>query len=268
MCKKNNLKKVKAIIVMYHGGYPQNAENYINLKKKFGSYIIEDACHALGAEYRVKKKFYKVGSCNHADISTFSLHPLKTITTGEGGVVSCNSKKIYEKIKLYRSLGIKRNPKKHWKYDVVNYGLNFRLNDIQCALGISQLKKINLFLKERKKISNHYKKMLKNIEEIKLPKYEEKNKHSFHLFIVSLEKLTVNKKDNFFKFMLKNNIMLQYHYIPIYKFSNYKKKNFFINTEIFYNKSFSLPIYYGLSKSNQNLVINLIKKYLNKIKYR
>ncbi len=265
--KKNNLKKVKAIIVMYHGGYPENAENFIKFKKKFGSYIIEDACHALGAEYKVKNKFYKIGSCKHVDISTFSLHPLKTITTGEGGIVTCSSKKIFEKVKLYRSLGINRDLKKHWKYDVVNYGLNLRLNDIQCALGISQLVKINHFLKKIKKIANHYQKILKNIDGIKLPQYKKKNKSSYHLFMASLEKLNVFKKDNFFKFMLKNKVMLQYHYIPIYKFSNFKKKYFFKNAERFYNTTFSLPIYYELSKSKQNLVINLIKKYLNKINY-
>ena len=92
-CKKFNLKRVKAVIVMYNGGYPQNVEKFIKLKKKFNFKIIEDACHALGAEYICKNKKLKVGSCKHSDVCTFSFHPLKTITTGEGGAVTTNSKK-------------------------------------------------------------------------------------------------------------------------------------------------------------------------------
>ena len=151
-CKKFNLKNIKAIIVMYHSGYPQNAENFKKLKKIFKSTIIEDACHALGAKYQVKDKKFKIGSCKHADISTFSLHPLKTITTGEGGIITTNSKSIYDKLILLRSHGIQRNTKKHWEYDVYN-SLNFRLTDIQCTLGISQLSKIDKFVYKRKKIS-------------------------------------------------------------------------------------------------------------------
>ena len=131
---------------MYNGGYPYNADNFKILKKKLRCYIIEDACHALGATYKSKGKIYKIGSCQHSDISTFSLHPLKSITTGEGGIVTTNNKKIYEKIERLRSLGIKRNNDKHWEYDVIQNGLNLRLTDFQSALGISQLKKIKLFI--------------------------------------------------------------------------------------------------------------------------
>ena len=91
-CKKFKLKNVKALVVMYNGGYPQNADKFFKLKKKYGFKIIEDACHALGAEYVFKKKIYKIGSCKHSDISTFSFHPLKTITTGEGGLITSNKK--------------------------------------------------------------------------------------------------------------------------------------------------------------------------------
>ena len=134
--KKYRLRKVKAIIHMYNGGHPIDAEKFLYFKKKLNCYIIEDACHALGSSYLYKKKFIKVGSCKHSDISTFSLHPLKTITTGEGGLVTTNNLKIDEKIKIFRSLGIKRKFNKHWKYDVVLKGFNFRLNDFQCALNL------------------------------------------------------------------------------------------------------------------------------------
>ena len=129
---------------MYHGGYPQNADNFIKLKK-FNCLIIEDACHALGAEYLFKKKKIKIGSCLHSDISTFSLHPLKTITTGEGGIITTNNKNISNRIKLLRSHGIIRDKKKHWKYDVLLNGLNLRLTDFQCSLGLSQLYKVSRY---------------------------------------------------------------------------------------------------------------------------
>ena len=125
---------------MYHGGYPENVNEFYEIKKFYNFFIIEDACHALGSEYKFKNKYFKVGSCRHADVSTFSLHPLKTITSGEGGIVTTNKNFISKNIKLFRNHGIKRNKKKHWVYDVIRYGFNYRLSDINCALGLSQLK--------------------------------------------------------------------------------------------------------------------------------
>ncbi len=219
--KKNNLKKLKAIIVMYNGGYPQNTENFLEIKKKLKCYIIEDACHAFGSEYKSKKKLIKVGSCTHSDICTFSLHPLKTITTGEGGIVTTNSKKFNDKVKLVRSHGIIKS-KYHWKYNTIEHGLNLRLNDFQCALGISQLKKIKLFINKRKKISNTYDKYFSKLSEITLLERNKKKFSSNHLYIIHINNKRL--KDKFIKFMLKNKVIVQYHYIPIYKFRINKKK--------------------------------------------
>jgi len=149
---KNNIKKIKAVVTMYLGGRPLNVENFFYLKKKFKFLLLEDACHALGSEYKVGNNFLKIGSCKHSDICLFSLHPLKTITAGEGGIFTTNSKKIYQRAKLFRSHGIVRS-KNHYDYDVISSGLNLRLSDINCALAISQLKKINTFVKSRKKIA-------------------------------------------------------------------------------------------------------------------
>lgn len=260
-CNKNKISKLKAIIVMYHGGNPKNAENFWKLKKKLNCFIIEDACHALGSEYKFKKKYYKIGSCKHSDISTFSLHPLKSITTGEGGVVTTNSNEILKKIILYRSHGIKRNKKKHWDYDILLNGFNLRLNDIQCALGISQLKKIKSFIKKRSLISQKYIEAFKNNPKLKVLEDDKNYKSSHHLFMMSCKNFSLKKKDSFFNYMYKNNIMLQYHYIPIYKFSVFKKKNKFKNSEKFYNTTFSLPIFYGLSDKDQNYIIDKTNKY-------
>lgn len=264
--KKNKLKKIKALIVMYHGGYPENLKKFYDIKKKYNFKIIEDACHALGAKYQYNNKFYRVGSCRHADISTFSLHPVKTITTGEGGVVSTNNYKIANKIKLLRSHGILRNKKKYWKYDVLENGFNYRLSDINCALGISQLEKINFFLKKRKLIYQKYLNELKNFNQnLNIPKYTKNQKSSYHLFLINImfDKIKKNK-DHFLKYLIKNKILGQFHYIPIYKFSCYREKVFnFPGSSKYSKNSISLPIYVDLTIKEQNKIIRIIKNYFN-----
>lgn len=262
--KKNKLKKIKALIVMYHGGYPENSKKFYDIKKKYNFFIVEDACHALGSEYKYKKKSFKVGSCKHSDVSTFSLHPVKTITSGEGGIVTTNNIKIAKNIKLLRSHGILRNKKKYWEYDVLKHGFNYRLSDINCALGLSQLEKINFFLKKRKIIYKKYKLELQNFNpHLLLPKYSKNIKSSHHLFIINIMFDKIKKtKDHFLKYLNKNNILGQYHYIPIYKFSSYKEKFFsFPGSEKYFKNSVSIPIYVNLRFKDQKKIIKTIKDY-------
>ena len=157
--KKNNLKKIKCILNMFLGGSPENIEKFYKLKKKYNCFLIEDSCHAFGSKYEYKNNIYKVGSNFHSDICTFSFHPVKPITTGEGGLVTTNNKKLYKKMLLFRAHGIKRK-KDHWKYEVKFPGFNYRLSDINCALGITQLKKINSFQNKKQMLSNIYYKIL------------------------------------------------------------------------------------------------------------
>jgi len=124
ICEKFKLKKVKAIITMYNGGYPANAQNFKKFKKKYNCFIIEDACHALGASYKNGKKNIKIGSCAHSDISTFSLHPLKTITTGEGGIVTTNSKKLGEKIRKLRLIKLTDSEENKFLKNLLKLGYN------------------------------------------------------------------------------------------------------------------------------------------------
>ncbi len=263
-CAKYKIKQFKALITMFNGGAPLNCENYIRIKKKYNCYLIEDACHALGAYYKINKKKYMIGSCNHADISTFSLHPLKSITTGEGGVVTTNVKKIDNEIKNFRSLGIERNQKKHWIYDVINKGFNFRLTDFQCSLGMSQLKRINKFLEKRKNIAKRYDLNLKNIKGINIQLKENKYVSSNHLYLINIVNRNLGFKNKFINYMLKKRISLQYHYIPIYKFKIFKNKFSLQGSEDYYKSTVSLPIYYDLSISDQYKVINHIKKFFKK----
>ena len=261
VCKKFKIKKIKALIVMYNGGYPLNSEKFYNLKKKYKCYIIEDACHALGAEYRFKKNLFKIGSCKHADISTFSLHPLKTITSGEGGIVTTNSKILDDQIKKFRSLGINRSKEKHWDYDVELTGFNFRLTDFQCSLGLSQLKKIKNFLKKIKQIAKKYNLGLKKINQINIPIISKSYNSSNHLYLINIKRYNMKKKESFIRYMMKNKILTQQHYKPVYKFKNFKGKYVSRNAEIYYNSTVSLPIFYQLSSKEQNYIISKVNSF-------
>jgi len=226
--KRNNLKNIKAIIIMYMGGYTYNIPEIYKFKKKLNCYIIEDACHALGASYTYKKNKYMVGSCKHADISTFSLHPVKSITSGEGGILTTNNFSFYKNALGFKSHNLIKNSYKHWIYNIKEIGLNYRLSDINCALAISQLKKINNFILKRKKIYSMYISLFKkfNIKNLKYLKVDLSSNPSFHLFIIFIDFRKIKKKkEDLINFLKKNDIVVQYHYIPIYKFDIFKKKN-------------------------------------------
>jgi dTDP-4-amino-4,6-dideoxygalactose transaminase len=260
--KINKLKKIKVILTMYLGGYPENVIEFYNIKKKFGCFLIEDACHALGAKYFFNRKYLSIGSCKHSDIATFSLHPVKTITTGEGGLVTTNNQKIYNKINHFRSHSIYRDKNLYWKYDVRQVGFNYRLSDLNCALGLSQLRKIEKFIKFRKKIFNFYNKSFKKFSNfINLPFYNSKMS-SYHLFLISINFRKIGiSKNKLLKFLKKSKIFCQYHYIPIYKFKLFDKKinlHFYKGSEIYYQNTLSLPIFY-------NLPINSAKRVISKI---
>jgi len=261
--KKNKIKKIKLIITMYLGGYPRNIEAFYNLKKKYNCYLIEDACHALGASYKIKNKKKFIGSNDYSDICTFSLHPVKTITSGEGGIITTKSKKIYDKIKLLRSHGILRNKKMHWQYDVILHGFNYRLSDINCALAVSQLKKIDKFITYRKKIFIEYKKNLIKTKNLSIIDYDKKTDPSFHLILLNF---LVSDPLKFKKKLLSNlkklGIYAQFHYIPIYKFKIFKKKIKLNNSEKFYNSNISLPIYFNLKINDVKKISNYLKKIL------
>jgi len=266
--KRYKLKSIKAIVTMYLGGYPENVIEFYNIKKKFNCFLIEDACHALGSRYLFNKRFLLIGSCNHSDISTFSLHPVKTITSGEGGLITTNNKVFYNRIVSLRSHGIDKDKNFHWKYNLSESGFNYRLSDVNCALGLGQLKKINKFINYRKKIFNFYSCELKKIiNTIILPSYKI-SKPSYHLFLISINfKKIRSTKDKFLKFLRRNNILSQYHYIPIYKFKLFKQKinlKCYKGTEFYYKNTVSFPIFYNLNINFQKRIIKKINFFLNK----
>lgn len=263
--KKNNIKKIKAVVNMYLGGYPENINEFYKLKKKYNFYLIEDACHAFGAHYSSNKKKYMVGSCKHSDISVFSFHPVKTITTAEGGAITTNNKLISLRTKLIKNHNIIRK-KKYWDYDIKDLAYNYRLSDINCALGISQLKKTNTFLNSRKKSFFYYVKEFKKLSKfISIPKYENYNSSSFHLFLIHLNlKYLKFGKDKLFRYLNKKKIFPQFHYKPLNMYSFYKKKTeSFIGAKKYFKSTLSIPLYYGIKISEQKYILDNIKKFIN-----
>lgn len=266
--KINKLRKIKTVITSQLGGHPLNITELYKLKKKYNFFLIEDACHSFGAKYFVKNKLINVGSCKHSDIATFSFHPVKSLTTGEGGVVATNNKYIADKCRLFRSHAISRK-KNHWEYNVLFSGLNYRLSDINCALGISQLERLEKFIKFRDNVAAIYKKFFLKIPHlVKLPIFSDKNLPSWHLFVISInfKNMLCNKVD-FIKFFLKKKIITQFHYIPIYRFKVYKKKikkTQMTGAESYYRNSVSLPIYYGLSNKKINYILKNMSFFFNK----
>jgi dTDP-4-amino-4,6-dideoxygalactose transaminase len=264
--KKLKKIKVKAIVNMMNGGYPQNLEDFYTLKNKLNCYLIDDSCHALGANYIYKGKIKKIGSCKHTDISTFSLHPLKSITSGEGGIITTNNSKIADLIKSYRSHGLSKDNKRYWIYSLSNYGFNFRLSEIGASLALSQLRKIHKFIKKRKKIAKIYLKNLSNYKNfIDFPKYQQFENSSFHLLLIHLDfKKFKYDKDHFFQFLNKKDIYPQFHYTPIYRLDkniNVKIKEY-PGSEKYLKSAISLPIYYNLNIIDQNYVIRQILNYI------
>lgn len=264
LCEEE-LKKdssIKAIYVVHFSGNPIEQEKLKYLKETYKIKILEDCAHSLGATF----EGIKAGSCENSDCSILSFHPVKHITTGEGGAVTTNSKEIYEKLLELRAHGIKRFPDAApWYYEMHSLGFNYRITDMQAALGISQLKKLDSFVKRRKEIALKYDKALLN--SVVKPLYSFNQNSSYHLFVVKVDfsKLNISKMELFNK-MREKNIGLQLHYIPINKQPYYKSLGYGNeDTPImnkYYDECFSLPMYSSLSNEEQEYVIKTLFEVL------
>ncbi len=268
--KKYKLKKVDIVNTMYLGGNPYFIKEFYKMKKKFKFMIVEDSCHAFGAQYKIKNKTYKIGSCKHSDVSTFSFHPLKTITTGEGGLVTTNNKNLYLNSSLIRSHGIQRNFKSYWKNQIEIPGMNFRMSDLNAALGITQLRKVSFFIKKRRKISQKYNEYLGNFSNyIKPIQNTDKNFFSAnHLKILhfNFKKLKC-KKDDIFNFFLKRKIFLQFHYRSINEYKIFNSKSDVLNGARKYcSSAISFPIHPKLNAKQIDLIFNTLKNLIKKYK--
>lgn len=250
--------KTKAIVPVDFAGNPCDYEKIIKIAKKHKLLIIEDACHALGAEYRGKK----IGS--FADMTILSFHPVKHIATGEGGMVLTNNDKFYERLKIYRNHGIVRNPQKGaWYYEIETPFFNYRITDIQCALGISQLKKLKKFLIRRRQIAKKYNEEFKNFRNIIKPEQTPGASSAWHIYPAGFKK-SVRRK--IFDNLRKEGIGVQVHYMPLHLHPFYKnkfgyRKGDFPNAENYYESAITLPLFPKMSDSDVDYVIEKVKKY-------
>jgi len=270
-------KNIKAVMPVHFAGYPCDLRPLQSFRKKIK--IIEDAAHALGSKYHCGSM---IGSCKYSDLCVFSLHPVKTIAAGEGGVITTNSYEIYKSLLRLRSHGINKaddkflnkknsqtkNKINQWYYEMRDIGYHYRLTDIQCSLAISQLKRINVFLKKRQKIANYYNKKFKGFNSIKILAAKPGNLSSNHLYILQLDfkKLKISRQE-FIDKLKRKGVLTQVHYIPVTMHPYYQKLGYSIKSTPkamkYYEQALSIPIYYGLTEHQQNHVISSIKKILN-----
>lgn len=251
--------KTKAIIPVHFAGQPCNLEELHKIAKEYDLIVIEDAAHALGAEYKGKK----IGGLSN--LTTFSFHPVKHITTAEGGMITTNDKELYNRLLMYRSHGITRDEKDmttcdgSWYYQQLVLGYNYRITDIQCALGLSQLNKINLFVEKRKQIADKYNRAFEKCTGIVTPKTLIGCESSWHLYVLQI--ITKDRKEVFDK-LRECNIGVNVHYIPVYTQPYYRNNGYknveCKNSEEIYHNMISLPIYYSLTDEEQDYVINSV----------
>lgn len=266
--KKNNCLP-KVIILVHLAGNPCDLKKIYTLSKKYRFRIIEDASHALGSIYNN----HKIGSCKFSDITIFSFHPVKIITTGEGGAILTNQKNINKLVKSLRSHGITKEKKSFKRkidgafhlhyYEMQLLGFNYRMNDIEAALGISQFNKLETFIKKRNMISDLYKKLLVNLP-LTFQKVDEKSRSSYHLFIIKLNSMCKKiYRDKIINNLLKKNIMTNLHYIPIYRHPFYQsfgyKLSDYPTAEDYFKSAISLPIYPDLSLNEVKKICKIIK---------
>jgi len=288
----------RAVIPVHFAGLPCDMQAIWRIAKKFNLIVIEDACHALGAKYRgrgtltSKKKskendWIRVGSCAHSDMAVFSFHPVKHITTAEGGIVTTNNDEFYQRLLLFRNHGITRDADKFekqntaldtgnpttgttpsamspWYYEMQGLGYNYRISDIQCALGISQLKKIDYFIRQRRFIAEKYLKLLNNIPCFCVQIEPEGYKSSYHLYVLCLDARTKIKRDQVMNILKQMGIGTQVHYIPVYRHPFYQQLGFedqkCNKAENYFRNCFSIPMYPAMTNEDINRVMNALEE--------
>ena len=255
----------KGIIPVDFAGLPINLEDFRSLANEYNLWLIEDACHAPGGYFTdTKGVSQRCGNGNYADLGVFSFHPVKHIACGEGGMVTTNSEVLYSKLLLLRTHGItKENMQENqgaWFYEMQALGFNYRLTDIQSALGITQLAKNDRGVEKRNEIAKKYKQAFQG--RVKFQELPQKFYNAHHLFVIEVE----NRK-GLYEFLKEHHIFTQIHYIPVHTLPYYKEIGYktadLSNAENYYSKCISLPMYPILKQKEQEFVIDKVLEYLN-----
>lgn len=256
----------KGLIPVDFSGMAVNLENFRQLADENGLWIIEDACHAPGGYFTDKTgEHQKCGNGNFADLAIFSFHPVKHIACGEGGMITTNNEALYKKLLQLRTHGITKDPalmhENHggWYMEMQMLGYNYRIPDVLCALGVSQLKRASDGLKRRHEIADRYTDAFKDLP-VKLPVYDKG--HGFHLYLIR-----TGRRKELYDYLRTKNIFAQVHYIPTHLMPYYRqlgwKKGDFPIAEHYYDECLSLPMYPGLTADEQEFVIAAIKSFFN-----
>jgi len=274
--KENN--DICAIFPVHFAGLPCDMEALSDISKRYNLSLVEDAAHALGASY---SNGQKVGSCCYSDMTIFSFHPVKSIAAGEGGLITTNDESLYRKLIRLRSHGINKlddslvneaesktdgsvNP---WYYEMQELGFHYRITDIQCALALSQLNKLNKFVDRRRVLVDKYDSYFKGLEFIKPAQNLERELSSHHLYVLRIEfdKFNITRSE-FMRLLRKKEIITQVHYIPLPIQPYYKSKGFDIidypEANSYYQEAISIPLFYDLTDDQQAFVVKVILEIL------
>lgn len=260
----------KAVVPVDFAGYPIDEERLRRLADEYEFSIVVDACHAPGGSFIDSNGDKQmVGNCKFADLTVFSFHPVKHIATGEGGAITTNKKELYDKVALYRTHGITKNPDfltkndGGWYYEMQELGYNYRITDIQAALGISQLRRLDWSIQRRNEIAQKYDDSFKSLP-IKIPFRNKNIRHAFHLYVIQVD---ADKRKELYNFLRENNIFSQVLYIPAHTMPYYKslgwKEGDCPVAEDYYSKCLALPMFPSLTEEEQEYVIEKICCFYN-----
>jgi len=266
---KQENKLPKVVIPVHFAGQSCNMKKIHFLSQEYGFKIIEDASHAIGGKYLEKP----IGGCQYSDITVFSFHPVKIITTAEGGLAATNSKELAEKMRLFRSHGITRDKSLmtrdsdgDWYYQQVGLGFNYRMTELQAALGISQMQRLDEFIAKRHILQERYDLLLSDLPIIE-PYQDKDNYSALHLYPIQIDLNKVSKnREQIFNVLRENGVGVNVHYIPIHTQPHYLQFGFsegdFPKSESYYNRTISIPLFHTMTAEQQDEVLDLLKRAL------
>ncbi len=265
---KKNPSLYQGLVIVDFGGLPINMEDFDTLAKKYDLWIIEDACHAIGGSFTDSQdRTVKCGSNLYNQLTTFSFHPVKHIATGEGGMLTTNNEETYRQLLRLRSHGMERDPNSFqnqndggWYHEMQDLGYNYRMSDINAALGHSQLRRLGSNIKRRNEISRRYRTELADLP-LRFQEFDEtKFNHAYHLFVVQ-----TSFRKELYEYLKESQIFTQVHYLPVYWHPYYQHQGFAKGlcpeAEAYYSKCLSLPMYHSLSHEEQSYVIERVRTF-------